>query len=108
MTEDPTFLECLHKLNKKLKEDLIACQEMMKLLGIIEQVYTLATPPPKPLAEKKLLFSEEEKSEKNNVNVSRKTATDTNDKSDELETDNDVDFEIRETNTEILIDDDST
>lgn len=117
MVADSGFLAQLEKLNKKLKSDLLACQEMMKLMGVIEQIYIMSTPPPRPEKEPQLKILNSQKDKNIENDKVEEKGEKSNEKLQEMETeksdiepdqDTDVDFEIKETNTEITIEDDST
>ena len=48
MQYDRNFLNQMQILNKSLKDELHVQEEGMKLLGAIEQIFTILTPPPRP------------------------------------------------------------
>jgi len=115
LATDPLFCRHVEKLNIQMKLHIGACQEKMRLLGAVEQIFTLLTPAPTPAlqqappvvedTESEGVVDDEEKSGDDAYDM-KKTELEEDEKSTRTTTtDNDVDFQIRERSVEIVIDD---
>lgn len=101
LSSEPSFLKHMIKFNRKMKEELKSYEERMKLLGTIEQIFTLMTPPPKIQSSETPQYTDEKEvaggassDMENSVEIKEGTA------SDEVESirSADIDFAIDHTN----------
>lgn len=124
---DLPFRKQIIKLRRKLRNDLEACEEMMRLLGAIEQVFTLMTPPPEPPTSTPTFKNNSSSNKEGGEEAADEAASSKEDdeegkewekirnkmvdevmvevENDNNSSDNTVDFEIKESSTEIVIED---
>ena len=114
LTSDPLFYRHVEKLNTQLKLEIGVCQEKMRLLGAVEQIFTLLTPTPAsqqtpPVVggdtDSESVDEEGEEEASDDKEIIKNIEQEEDEKSTRsTTTDNDVDFQIRERSVEIVID----
>ena len=103
MQYDRHFFNQMQILNKALKDELHVQEEGMKLLGALEQIFTILTPPPKEALENQV--PPPVQNEKGMTELEQRSATEINDAEMENNSSVDIDFYIDAHNkSKIVID----
>ena len=100
LSSEPIFLKHMIKFNRKMKEELKSYEERMKLLGTVEQIFTLMTPPPKIPPTETPQYADEKETAGSSTDIENFVEIKEGTTSDEVESirSADIDFAIDNTN----------